>query len=72
MYLERDSFENYRLKMQVSVSFLFHDLDFDECGSDPCQNGGICNDHVNKYVCNCDGTGFAGEQCLTSKLLGYI
>ncbi|CAG2249826.1 unnamed protein product [Mytilus edulis] len=27
--------------------------DFDECGSNPCQNGGTCLDVINGYTCNC-------------------
>lgn len=26
-------------------------------GESPCQNGGACIDEINKYKCNCSGTG---------------
>lgn len=32
------------------------------CDSDPCLNGGTCQDLFNKFGCVCD-TGWAGEQC---------
>lgn len=31
-----------------------------ECQSNPCQNGGTCNDHLNGYTCLCS-RGFAGK-----------
>ena len=27
--------------------------DVDECSSHPCQNDGICINHVNKFTCEC-------------------
>lgn len=33
-----------------------------ECGSSPCQNGGICADGVNAYLCVCK-SGFSGKNC---------
>jgi len=37
---------------------------FDECASDPCQNGGTCNDGINGYTCTCD-SGYEGTHCGT-------
>lgn len=36
--------------------------DIDECASDPCYNGGTCNDLVNKFVCSCP-PGYGGVRC---------
>uniref|UniRef100_A0A672LG93 Neurogenic locus notch homolog protein 2-like n=1 Tax=Sinocyclocheilus grahami TaxID=75366 RepID=A0A672LG93_SINGR len=33
-----------------------------ECQSNPCQNGGTCNDHLNGYTCVCV-PGFYGKRC---------
>ena len=37
-------------------------LDDDECTSNPCSNGGTCQDAVNSYTCNCI-PGYTGPQC---------
>lgn len=34
----------------------------DECLSNPCQNGGTCDDRENGYVCTCT-PGYAGLHC---------
>ena len=39
--------------------------DLDECASNPCSNGGLCVNGVNKFTCNCF-PGFTGLQCETS------
>ena len=36
----------------------------DECSSGPCENGGICMDHVNGFNCTCV-RGFTGTACGT-------
>ena len=46
---------------------LFHSFsrceeDINECASDPCINGGLCRDLVNRFLCICD-VAFAGERC---------
>ncbi|NWH18161.1 CRUM1 protein, partial [Grus americana] len=38
------------------------DAEIDECDSDPCQNGALCNDHVGFYTCTC-APGYQGIQC---------
>ncbi|NXV12248.1 CRUM1 protein, partial [Cepphus grylle] len=38
------------------------DAEIDECDSDPCQNGALCNDHVGFYTCKC-APGYQGIQC---------
>ena len=42
-------------------------LDIDDCNTDPCNNGGTCEDNVNGYKCKCVD-GFTGEHCQTSEL----
>ena len=39
-------------------------LDFDECASYPCQNGGTCTDGIDGYECNCI-PGHTGVFCQT-------
>ena len=36
--------------------------DVNECASRPCLNGGICDDHVNGYICTCR-VGYTGDRC---------
>ncbi|KAJ8019252.1 Fibropellin-3 [Holothuria leucospilota] len=38
------------------------ETDINECDSSPCQNGGICTDHLNYYTCRCL-SGFSGPTC---------
>lgn len=37
-------------------------VNIDECESEPCQNGGSCEDKINGYTCTCSA-GFLGESC---------
>eukprot|EP01065_Artemidia_motanka_P041243 TRINITY_DN5312_c0_g1_i1.p1 TRINITY_DN5312_c0_g1~~TRINITY_DN5312_c0_g1_i1.p1 ORF type:complete len:3109 (+),score=985.10 TRINITY_DN5312_c0_g1_i1:86-9412(+) len=37
-------------------------VDIDECETFPCANG-ICVNLINRYECDCRGTGFSGEHC---------
>ena len=47
------------------------DFDEDECASDPCQNGGVCTDSIDGYMCACaEGAtpgrpGWDGDNCET-------
>ncbi len=41
--------------------------DVDDCVNNPCVNGGMCNDEVNGFTCDCTGTGFEGTTCQISK-----
>ena len=45
--------------------------DIDECTSNPCQNGGSCNDQINSYTCNCVD-GYDGENCETGNIATLI
>ena len=47
---------------------IFCFLDIDECTSNPCRNGGECEDAVNKYTCKC-AAGYTGSRCETSKCI---
>ena len=33
------------------------------CSSSPCLNGGTCAEVDFGYICDCDGTGYAGDSC---------
>ena len=46
----------------------FYSLDINECASGPCQNGGVCEDGVNGFTCQCP-LGFSGTFCERSKYL---
>jgi len=39
-------------------------LDIDDCVSNPCQNGGSCEDGINSYTCTCVA-GYTGHDCET-------
>ncbi|KAI0217207.1 hypothetical protein LSAT2_030911 [Lamellibrachia satsuma] len=39
--------------------------DINECGSNPCRNGGTCTDALNKYSCTCHN-GYEGTNCDTN------
>ena len=50
---------------------LFHLLsitqtDINECSSNPCLNGGTCNNLVNSYSCSCP-SGYTGTNCEAGK-----
>ena len=46
--------------------------DTDNCSPNPCQNGGVCTDLVDDYVCKCQDR-FVGKDCETSKqLIHYV
>lgn len=36
--------------------------DIDECSSDPCLHGGLCQNLLNKFHCLCD-VNYAGDRC---------
>ena len=41
------------------------DVNIDECQSQPCQNGGQCQDLIAQYSCQC-ASGFTGSTCQTN------
>ena len=40
--------------------------DIDECASNPCLNGGTCEDELDRYHCHCP-PGFTGCMCESGK-----
>ena len=38
------------------------ETNIDECASSPCLNGGLCQDGINNYTCDC-GEAFVGANC---------
>uniref|UniRef100_A0A8C5UB90 Coagulation factor IX n=1 Tax=Malurus cyaneus samueli TaxID=2593467 RepID=A0A8C5UB90_9PASS len=36
--------------------------DGDQCNPNPCQNGAVCKDEINSYVCWCPA-GYEGKNC---------
>ena len=60
----------YQIK-KIKYNCMIHGVvcytDFDECTSNPCQNGANCSTPVfNSYSCQCM-PGFTGERCETSE-----
>nr|XP_015207009.1 PREDICTED: coagulation factor IX [Lepisosteus oculatus] len=69
--LERECFEekcNFEEAREVfenkdkTMEFWYKYVDGDQCASSPCQNGGLCKDDINSYVCWCT-SGFDGKNC---------
>ena len=52
--------------MTHAFHLLYNPPDINECASNPCQNGGECNDLVNGYNCTC-ADGYDGPDCSNSK-----
>lgn len=38
------------------------ELEINECLSNPCLNGGVCEDQAGGYICSC-AVGFSGDHC---------
>ena len=48
-----------------------HLAEFDECQSDPCQNGATCKDGTQLYTCSCLA-GYSGDNCETGECSGHV
>ena len=59
----------YQLFLTKVLSLYFIE-NINECGSNPCKNGGICGDKVNGYICVC-ADGYRGDIC-EGKLITYV
>ena len=42
-------------------------LDIDECESNPCKNGGTCDEGINSYTCTCVQR-YTGHDCETGDI----
>ncbi|XP_045628918.1 coagulation factor VII isoform X1 [Ursus americanus] len=50
----------------LGILTLQHSTDGDQCASNPCQNGGSCEDQLQSYICFCLDD-FQGRNCETNK-----
>ncbi len=48
--------------------WIFYSTDVPECASNPCQNGGQCQEHFQGYTCQCS-TQYQGRHCQVCKKL---
>lgn len=61
-------------RFNVYISYTLYSLyisDIDECTSMPCQNGGICTNGVDGYMCAC-AAGYEGDNCELGKSMGRL
>ncbi|XP_045884248.1 coagulation factor VII isoform X1 [Meles meles] len=58
----REIFQDPRRAEQFWISY----TDGDQCASNPCQNGGSCEDQLQSYICFCPDS-FQGRNCETNK-----
>ncbi|CAH1098434.1 unnamed protein product [Psylliodes chrysocephalus] len=54
--------ETFTCRCQLGWGGLLCESEIDECASAPCQNGGVCIDHLADYACACL-FGYAGRNC---------
>ena len=67
-YLVNNEFDNeyWLLNLNLLLQYIFSSSDINECASNPCLNGAICTDEVNRYHCACL-VGYRGAMCEESK-----
>uniref|UniRef100_A0A673A0K1 Coagulation factor IX n=1 Tax=Sphaeramia orbicularis TaxID=375764 RepID=A0A673A0K1_9TELE len=58
----REWFENDEKTMEFWAGY----IDGNQCDPPPCQNGGVCTDGVNSYVCWCKQA-YSGKNCEIGK-----
>ncbi|XP_068626826.1 delta and Notch-like epidermal growth factor-related receptor [Battus philenor] len=58
---DRDG-QNYRCFCEPGYTGERCELEYNECESSPCMNGGTCTDRVGGFLCTC-GRGYAGNIC---------
>jgi len=52
----------------LNFCYINYVLDYDDCTSKPCMNGGVCTDGVKTYKCACTPD-YKGDNCETGNLL---
>ena len=60
-----------RLNNDIILSTCELSIDIDECGSNPCEHNGSCNDVVNGFQCDCQN-GYSGTKCETGENIGIL
>ena len=54
-------------RMKITWYFCSTEAALDFCENDPCQNGGVCHNRTDDYLCVCPPT-FSGENCTDGKI----
>ena len=68
--IDWNSTKNFMIKLKLHKAFKLiwiASADIDDCQSNPCKNGGVCNDGTNSFTCSCPH-GFIGDDCGISRL----
>ena len=64
--------DNFDQIICVFIVSLFNTAaNVDECQSDPCENGGQCDDDVNGYTCQC-ADGYTDIHCQGKTYFGIV